>query len=183
MTDLLDNLEPEHVSPFVEIELADGHSSIYRRHDNRGGHVALDAQAHSSALVAHTAWVDSRATLRAGVRVGHHWPTSSLATTCTSAGVVVGAGSHLGHHVTAPAGRQLVAASEISDETWMPVQARASRPNRLACRGLPRAPSGVVRAGWRGPGPPESRHPTHIRLRPRRRATGSCPTGLRRQCR
>ncbi|WP_448631169.1 transferase [Cellulomonas soli] len=133
----LDDLEPAPVSPYEEIELADGHSSIYRRHDNGGGHVALDAQAHSSAYVADTSWVDSGATLRAGVRVGQHcWIERDAQVESGAvlgdhvhlgAGVVVGAGSHLGHHVSVAAGRQLVAASEIADETQVRTLTRDDR--------------------------------------------------------
>lgn len=91
-----------------ELELDDGTIVRYRRHENGGGRVALNATVHATAFIAESAWVDPGAVVQAGARVARFsWierhasigPWSVIADSVrVGAGAVIGNGCRIGPH-------------------------------------------------------------------------------------
>lgn len=132
-----DDVPRESASMFEEVELGDGAVMLYRRHTNGGGRVALDAQAHSTAYIADSTWVDSGAAVRAGARLGpHSWVERDAQVEAevtigehahVGAGAVIGAGSRLGSRARVGAGVQLAAGTVVAPEARVERRALARR--------------------------------------------------------
>lgn len=132
---------PHRGLPRLEtLELDDGTVVRYRRHENGGGRVALDATVHPSAYIAGTTWVDPGAVVQVGARIGPYgWverhavvgPGATLADGVrVGAGAVIGHGCRIGARVDLGTGSDVAAGSVLHEDTSVRPGVRVARSVR-----------------------------------------------------